>query len=180
MARRPRLDRAACERQAAAVLKKTGVESWPVRVDKVAKSLAVKVRYSPLDEDLSGMIFYKDDVAIIGVNSRHHVNRQRFTIAHELGHFRMHNDVLRHGAHVDKFITMLNRDSNSAKGVVSIEVEANQFAAALLMPKSLIVSYMDEKGLSYGTVPDEDAIDEMARAFKVSETAMAIRVGTIF
>lgn len=125
------------------------------------------------------MVFYKDDAPVIGVNSKHHVRRQRFTIAHELGHLQLHDDVLRKGMHVDKVITMLNRDTQSATGSVSIEIEANQFAAELLMPRGLVIQYMDENDLDYGSVPDEQAIDSMANAFNVSSTAMTYRVAKI-
>lgn len=180
MAGRVKLDRKSCENQAAKILSDAGVDKAPVRVDRIAKSHGIKVRYEPLDDELSGMIFLKDNLAVIGVNSRHSANRQRFTIAHELGHFFLHRDVLEKGAHVDKLITMLKRDPDAARGVVGIEIEANQFAAGLLMPKRLIMSYMDERGIDYGTVPDDDAIEEMALTFKVSATAMAFRMGTLF
>ena len=177
---RLKLDRKTCEARAVSLLKEAGVESAPVRVDRIAKSLGIKVRYEPLDDELSGMIFLKNGIAVIGVNSRHSANRQRFTIAHEIGHYTLHSDILQKGAHVDKVITMLKRDPEAARGVVGIEVEANQFAAELLMPKRIIVSYMKENDLEYGAMPDEDAIEAMSRKFKVSSTAMAYRLGSIF
>lgn len=180
MAQRTKRDRIDCEAMALEVLAEEKVASWPVRVDRIAKRRSVKVRYSPLDDELSGMAFYKGDTPIIGVNSRHHVNRQRFTIAHELGHFCMHDDILRKGMHVDKVITMLNRDTKSTKGTVNIEIEANQFAAELLMPEQLVKQYMEQEVLDYGRVPDEDAVEDMARAFKVSPMALAYRIAKIF
>ena len=177
---RKTFSKAYCEQNAVEILTKAGVTQHPVHVERLAKSLGIKVRYFPLDEELSGMIFYKEGHVVVGVNARHHVNRQRFTIAHELGHFSLHNDILEQGAHVDKTITMLKRDGESSTGDVRIEVEANQFAAALLMPKDLITAYMDEVGLDYGSMPDEDAIQNTARAFKVSTTTIAFRLGNIF
>ncbi|KCZ48483.1 hypothetical protein HY17_16670 [Hyphomonas sp. CY54-11-8] len=81
--------------------------------------------------------------------------------------------------HVDKVITMLNRDSKSAAGTVNIEIEANQFAAEFLMPRKFVMQYMDENDLDYGTVADEQAIEDMANAFNVSSTAMTYRVAKI-
>lgn len=180
MSQATKLELEVCEERACEVLREQNISSWPVRVDRIAKARGIKVRYSPLDDELSGMAFYKDDIPIIGVNSRHHVNRQRFTIAHELGHFALHEHILRKGMHVDKFITMLNRDTNSAKGSVNIEIEANQFAAELLMPKQLVQKHMDQKNLDYGMVPDENAVEDMARAFKVSPMAMTYRIAKTF
>ena len=117
---------------------------------------------------------------MVCVNAWHSQNRQRFTIAHEIGHIILHNEELKGGALVDKTITMLRRDARSASGVHRIEVEANQFAAALLMPRGFIDEYMEEHGLDYGVINDEDAIEDMARAFQVSSMAMAIRLGNIW
>ena len=61
-----------------ALLKQFGVRALPVPVDKIAKGLGAQLRYSPLDEELSGMIYISDDTPIIGVNSLHSPNRQRF------------------------------------------------------------------------------------------------------
>ena len=179
MGTRRLLSRAECEKAAGGVLRREGIDRWPVKVNQIAKSAGIKIQYSPLDDELSGMAFYKDDIAVIGVNARHHVRRQRFTIAHEIGHFELHDEVLRKGMHVDKFITMLNRDPNSASGTISIELEANQFAAELLMPKALVLRYMDEEGLDYGCVPDDEAMEAMARAFNVSTTAMTYRIAKV-
>lgn len=180
MAQRKPLTLQQCEQAAQQVLDREKIDQWPVRIDRIAKRNGIKIQYSPLDDELSGMAFYKDGVAVVGVNARHHVRRQRFTIAHELGHIELHDDVLRKGMHVDKVITMLNRDTRSTTGTISIEIEANQFAAELLMPRDLVLRYMDERGLDYGMVPDDDAIDAMARAFNVSTTAMTYRIAKIF
>jgi len=179
MTTRQLISREDCEEAARQVLLRHGIDRWPIKVDRVAKRAGIKVQYSPLDDELSGMAFYKDDVAVIGVNARHHVRRQRFTIAHEIGHFELHDEVLRKGMHVDKVITMLNRDTNSASGTISIEIEANQFAAELLMPKDLVLRYMEEASLDYGCVPDDEAIEAMARAFNVSATAMTYRIAKV-
>jgi len=176
---RQRIERGECENAAKDVLERHGIENWPVKVDRIAKREGIKLRYSALDDELSGMAFYKDDIAVIGVNARHHVHRQRFTIAHEIGHFMLHDDVLRKGMHVDKVITMLNRDPASSTGTVNLEIEANQFAAELLMPRDLILKYMEDEGWDYGRIPDDEAVEVMARAFKVSATAMTYRIAKI-
>ena len=139
----------------------------------------VKIIYKILDEELSGLCFLKDKAPYVAINVLHSMNRQRFTVPHEIGHVILHAGILNKGVHLDKTITMLRRDVELASGKVAIEVRANQFAAALLMPKSLIAQYMDENGLQYGVSADEDTIEAMAKAFKVSSTAMAIRIGNL-
>src|SRR3954453_17187390 len=89
------------------LVKDFGTRSAPVPVDRIAKSLGAVVRFSPLDEELSGMIHIKDDVPIIGVNSLHHPHRQRFTIAHEIGHRALHRNLVTTSVHVDKEFPVL-------------------------------------------------------------------------
>ena len=122
--------------QVQALLLKNQVTAPPVPVERIAKMLDAQLRYSPLDNELSGMIYVKEGTPIIGVNALHHPHRQRFTIAHECGHLVLHKTQITQEVHVDKEFPMLMRDAVSAAGVNEIEVEANLFAAALLMPES--------------------------------------------
>ena len=179
MAKRASLDRRACEARATEVLRNSEVRRYPVRVDRIAKAHGIRVRYEPLDDELSGMIFFRDNHAVIGINAHHSPNRQRYTIAHELGHYFLHTDILRQGTHVDTLITMLNRDQDAALGTMNIEIEANQFAAELLMPRHMIDSHLSKENLGSAAKSDEAVIQSMARAFKVSTAAMAIRLTTV-
>lgn len=71
----------------------------------------------------------------IGFNPTESKTRQRFTIAHELGHFELHKQDS--GLFVDKEFKMLFRDQNSSSGEIRKEQEANAFAAAILMPENI-------------------------------------------
>ena len=130
----PRKRQKICER-VAALLEQNKVSAPPVPVDRIAKALGIQLRFSPLDEQLSGMIYIRDGVPIVGVNSLHHPHRQRFTVAHECGHFLLHEDRNLQGeVHVDKEFSILMRNSVSTTGSDEMEIEANFFAAELLMP----------------------------------------------
>src|SRR4051794_26361057 len=94
---------------AEAVLTRVGIKSLPAPVEKIAKSLGAQVRFAAFDNELSGMIHIKDGLPIIGVNALHHPNRQRFTIAHELGHLELHRDMITAAVHVDKEFPVLMR-----------------------------------------------------------------------
>src|SRR5258706_5392465 len=124
----PNLQRQTIEARVGKLLASMGIDEIPVPVEKIAKSLSARVRFSPLDEELSGFIFIKDGVPIIGVNSLHHINRQRFTIAHEIAHLQLHPEFITTAVHVDKKFaeSVLNRDASSATGTERLEVEANQ------------------------------------------------------
>ena len=160
-----------------AILDQFGVRTSPVPVDKIAKGLGAQLRFSPLDPQLAGMIYISDDTPIIGVNSLQHPNRQRFTIAHEIGHLELHRHMISGKVHVDKDFPVqfagLNRDGNSALGTEKIEVEANQFAAELLMPTALLSQALAGKPFD---IDDEGPIDELARKFRVSRQALEYRI----
>lgn len=162
--------------RAQAVLAKLGIKSLPVNVEKVAKELGAQVRFSPFDDELSGMIHIKNGVPIIGVNSLHHPNRQRFTIAHELGHFELHKEIITSSIHVDKEFPRLMRDATSAKGEERIEIQANQFAAELLMPKALIERELVGKQFD---IEDDAPLEEIAKKFRVSKQALQLRIQSI-
>ena len=74
---------------------------------------------------------------------------------------------------------MLNRDQDAALGTISIEIEANQFAAGLLMPRHMIDNYLRTEGLGSIAKSDDAVIESMAKAFKVSTAALAIRLATV-
>lgn len=156
------------EQAARALLQKIGVNFAPVRVEAIAKHLGITVQVVPLDDHLSGMSFVKDGHSVIVVNASHHPNRQRFTLAHELGHHVLHKDYLSENVHVDTAV--LARNDRSSAGIDSKEVQANTFAAELLMPQAQL------RRLGRVDVNDDVKLAELAKKFKVSSTAMAIRL----
>lgn len=170
-----RKNRRSIEQQAQDLLERVNIQTVPVAVDKIAHTLGARVFYSALDEELSGMVYIKDSIPIIGVNSLHHPHRQRFTLAHEIGHLYMHEEEIRRAVHVDKrFVeSVLWRDSRSSRGVDEKEIEANQFAAALLMPADMLLNELERAELD---VEDERALDELARCFKVSKATLQYRI----
>jgi Zn-dependent peptidase ImmA (M78 family) len=155
------------------LLARHGIQSVPTPVEKIAKAMGAQVRFSPFDDDLSGMIYIKDGVPIIGVNSLHHPLRQRFTIAHELGHLELHREMITSEVHVDKAFPVLMRDPKSATGTEKIEIEANQFAAELLMPEALIKQALESEPFD---IDDDGPIEELAKKFRVSKQALEYRI----
>ena len=152
------------------------IEVAPVPVESIATALGADVRYSPFDEELSGMVYIKGTTPIIGVNSVHHPHRQRFTIAHEVGHLLLHRDLIANQVHIDKRFPVLMRDENSATGTQRMEMEANSFAAELLMPRFLLVPMLRRNGFD---IDDERPLEELARKFRVSKLALDYRIRNI-
>jgi len=155
------------------LLARLGIQSAPTPVEKVAKALGAQVRFSPFDDELAGMVYVKDGVPIIGVNSLHHPNRQRFTIAHELGHLELHREMITSKVHVDKNFPVLMRDPKSATGTELVEIQANQFASELLMPRRLIDQELAGKKFD---IDDQGPIEELAKRFRVSRQALEYRI----
>jgi Zn-dependent peptidase ImmA (M78 family) len=171
----PNAPRQTVEELASQLLVDQGIKNIPVAVDKIAKALGAQLRYSPLDEELAGMVFVKDAVPIIGVNSLHHPNRQRFTIAHEIAHLRLHREEITRAVHVDKGFAepMLKRDAVSSTGTEQIEIEANQFAAALLMPRAILEEILAGQSVD---VEDERSLEHLAKRFRVSRATLQYRI----
>ncbi len=163
------------EQEAAALLDELKFNGVPVPVDRIAKALGAQLRYSPLDDELSGMVYIRGNVPIIGVNSLHHPNRQRFTIAHEIGHLTMHREVITNAVHVDKLfaVSVLRRDGASAEGTELREIQANRFAAALLMPTLALDAALADATID---IDDEATLEALARKFKVSRQALEFRI----
>src|SRR5947209_4096592 len=84
-------------RKARDLLRVAKVKEAPVPVERLARLVGAHIYYEPFDGLVSGMIHRQaDGVSIIGVNSAHPISRQRFTIAHELGHLILHKDERLH------------------------------------------------------------------------------------
>uniref|UniRef100_UPI0004BFE9F1 ImmA/IrrE family metallo-endopeptidase n=1 Tax=Streptomyces capuensis TaxID=1464056 RepID=UPI0004BFE9F1 len=67
-----------------------GLSSFPVDVEQVAKALDIMVVRKAAAEDVSGLLIRRDGIVAIGVNSAHPESRQRFALAHLIGHHQMH------------------------------------------------------------------------------------------
>lgn len=155
--------------EARKLLKEHGT-TLPIDIAAIVKKQGIGVRTQPMEESVSGMLVIRDDRATIGVNQSHHPNRQRFTLAHELGH------CLLHGKRTQVFVdssTMFFRDGLAAEGTDKIEIEANAFAAELLMPESVLRDITRHQPLD---AFDDRAVQSLAAKFGVSVRALTIRL----
>lgn len=163
----------AARERARAVLAESGDPEAPIPVERIIRARGIKVQFSPLDQEISGMALVKDSVAIIGVNALHHPNRQRFTMAHELGHHVLHSEHLQGSAHVDKGFSVLMRDGVTSQGTDGLEIAANAFASELLIPEARLAAAVD---LASFDIDDVERLQALARRFKVSPSAMQYRL----
>lgn len=150
------------------LLKQAQILRPPVSVEKIAEHLGLDIRYAPFEGDLSGALVRTKDESYIGVNSYHHSNRQRFTIAHEIAHFILHKGLR---VHVDKEFWVNWRDDELSKAVKWQEIQANQWAAELLMPTEFVLRDINKlKRL------DKRAMQSLSKRYKVSPKAMQIKL----
>lgn len=156
------------------LLDRFSIHRAPVPVERIAISLGVDVsREAAADDDLSGFM-YRDrhaGTAVIGVNSDHSSNRQRFTIGHELAHFLLHDHD---GVHVDRRFQVKLRDKTSSEGTDVEEQEANLFAAEMLMPAAILEADLEK--IDVVDLEDEVTIAKLADRYKVSTQAMTFRL----
>lgn len=160
------------------LLDKHGITEGPVPVDTIVKSLGVEVCEEQADDDLSGFL-YRDmeaRTAVIGVNASHSLKRKRFTVAHELGHFVLHEGVTVHFDGQKPGITLNLRGAEAAMGTNDNEKEANLFAAELLMP----VRFLERDLQNFNSdLMDEDALAEFAKKYQVSVQALTFRLANL-
>lgn len=160
------IEPAHAERVAERILLETladGQQSLRVPVDlvKLAKKLGVQVRVARLHDHAPSLLAKESpqQSPIIYLDEDTSHIRQRFALAHELGHF-VEQEALGH----TRYDTLFEGrgDSKHSKS----EQWANKFAAALLMPanytKALYVNGKTTK--------------EIAERFNVSSTAVAVRL----
>ncbi len=156
----------------------------PVPVEKLARKYAQIVRES-LPSDISGMLVplastdEKSRWAIV-VNANDAPVRQRFTIAHELGHLLIHRYLT---PHADGRYQVRFRNEKSASGSVREEIEANQFAAELLMPERDVRHLAIRLRLDVlDSDADKEAVRKLmsaARRFQVSVQALTFRIANL-
>ncbi len=156
------------------LLEEANVHQPPVPIKTIASNCGARVLPYDLGEEVSGILIYEDNKATIGFNSTNHKVRQRFTIAHELGHLIYHVRNNEHELFVDKdFIIKFRSEIEYSAKEKKQEREANAFAAAILMPREFILKEIRKP--DYYGMNEQEVIEECAKLFDVSVLAMTYR-----
>lgn len=151
------------------VLTVIGVSQPPVLPHLVAERLAVPVYDWDFPDEISGVYACIEGVACIGVNEHHPHVRQRFTIAHELGHHIYSTDE-------DLFIDFAAADTlgwaedGRQRGA---ETKANQFAADLLMPRAWVRADVQRHGVDLPLLAKRYHVSEQAAWFRLLNLKLA-------
>lgn len=145
------------------VLKQVGIAEPPVSPNAVAKHFEVAVFDWDFPDGISGLVVIETGKGSIGVNQNHPNVRQRFTIAHELGHYFLHRQQELFVDFLGTEIAVLTDEEQEKK-----EREANWFAADLLMPKR----WIEADAGKYGP----ENVTYLAQRYGVSEQALWFRL----
>lgn len=135
-------------------------KSLALDVEKLVQFIPdVRLEYVDMDSTLSGSLSKQDNIWLIRINKTHSKTRQRFSIAHELGHFVYHKDDEK------EFV-----DTTFFRGLISdnLEYTANKFASELLMPEEQVRQLIDKENVR--------SVADLAAKFGVSSAAMLYRV----
>jgi len=155
------------QNEAEKFLKDEGFNSLPIDLMAIAKKLEITVQAKPKSNGgVSGMLLKCGDS--FGIMYATHINNtgfQRFSIAHEIGHFLL-------DGHIEQILPDGANEHESRAGFTSsdpYEIEADNFASALIMPSELFKKEMQkmEEGLK--------AIKALADVCETSLISMAIR-----
>lgn len=147
----------------------SGLGCGAVDVEGIARSRGLIVAYEDLDDGVSGMLIRRaSQPPVIVVNQDHATSRQRFTMAHELGHLMLHPRTGE--VHVDY------RDGRASEGTYRREREANAFAACLLMPRNIVLRCLGTRRLDPFDERDAARIADAAMELQVSHTALTWRL----
>ncbi|MEE8587154.1 MAG: ImmA/IrrE family metallo-endopeptidase [Acidobacteriota bacterium] len=152
------------EQLASLLLARLGVRGKP-DLQVIADRIGLRIREVDVD-GFDGTLVRALDGAkgVIGVKRSMRENtRKRFTIAHEMGHYLIPSHRTRENVCSTKMI------ESWQPGLDSEELEANEFAAALLLPASLVRQPL---GLSEPSLP---RISRAAADFEASLTATTLR-----
>lgn len=158
------------EKKTELLLTQCGLFNVPIDVTALAGKLGIVIEPKNLDDNISGFLVKKEGKSVIGVNQNHHEVRQRFTIAHEEGHFTLHSDT---SLFVDDYKGSILYRANNKSQDYRMEKEANMFAACLLMPKKLVLSELAklDEDMEY-----ESKLYSLSKKFIVSKEAMDYRL----
>ena len=163
------------------ILVKHKIKQAPIPIDEIVRSLKIEVKVDEVDNDLSGFLFRDSDEkrVVIGTNKKHHPNRQRFTLAHELAHFYLHDGERVHLDQGRLAFKINRRDTRSSSGEDDEEREANYFAAELLMPEKLLSKDLQWVDLDLLDEEGGKILQSLAKKYAVSIQALTFRLANL-
>jgi len=140
-------------------------EKYPLDIEALIKELDIKIEYKDFPDGISGRFNGNN---VIEVNKCHSLTRQRFTLAHELGHYLKQHEG---NCHRQSLLTYNSKEQIE-------ESEANLFARSILMPADEIDNFFQEYKDSMQK-ENFNFIKHLVEKFNVSTDALKVRLITL-
>ena len=155
----------------------------PVNIEEQIRSEGIILNKSYLDfeKGICGELKNENGKFIINISWVDHYYRKRFTMAHELGHFILHKDLIGNGVDDNKEYKKLYRTNNKITN--DQEAEANDYAAKVLMPEEAIIALAKLTEIIKPVKGEVDIdilwLDYLSKKFQVSKEAFTIRLAKL-
>ena len=150
----------AIRHRASQLISQLKIADPPVDVDGVGAACGLQVEYVSRGEGFDGQLLRER--LIIEVQANVHPHRQRFTIAHEIGHY-----ILGHNPVSCIFDDRATRDPRRTN-----ERQAQIFASELLMPEAILRKYWLELKRDYKAMADKFNVSEQAMFLRLDEAGL--------
>jgi len=150
--------------KAISLLEEIGMdEITDVPMDIFVSALGATIIKEPM-ERCDGKIIRGNKTTLIKVNSNiPYEERVRFTIAHEVGHYLLHEKLEVHNENHNTLNWFKDTEKQAQMGIQ--EFEANEFASELLIPRKLIIEEYGNESFS------PQLIEKISKRFKTSITS---------
>ena len=148
------------------VLKDCKIKVPPVNLEIILdKKGYTYIEVEDFPDKVDALCMESDGVCYFAVNSKHHLHRKRFSVAHEFGHVMLNHNL---GYYDKPFISLDNppTEQTHTQAEAALEKEANAFAGELLVPIDMLKPRFAE-------IRD---ITELAKMFLVSQEVMGIAI----
>ncbi|WP_319411963.1 ImmA/IrrE family metallo-endopeptidase [uncultured Cohaesibacter sp.] len=187
------------KRYADEVLRKIGYNGGAVNLEKVCSLLGIYLRildYKKIDENGEEILGSANfDERTIEIYNSENLNRRRFTIAHEIGHFSFRHDMYLRSDTIVRNDLLIDDGDGLQQNIYKLEYQANMLAANILLPFEVLrlMTYIFMRDIGYRHVlsgiyvDDQDCnlqdynqlLSRLSREFEVSKQAVEIRLSQL-
>lgn len=173
-----------------------GYESGAVDLVQICRSLSIELQFAERDVfDANGFVVLGSanfSRRVIVINSHSRETRERFTIAHEIGHFQLNHEQYLLAESIIEQDLRITRERRESSSHERLEYQANAFSAELLLPDYEFLKktahfrrdldmrdrghgyiYVDNQHLNYSIY--DELLVRLSNYFEVSKTAIEVK-----